>query len=181
MSKFDEEVSLLINNLTTIIPAIADIQLVLLKDWCRRNNWSDFQIVQCQFYAIPPGGYIPVPLPKVAFALPDKYRQVFDKLWEIQFLESVSEVSKENALVLTGSCFFLLCLKELFKKSTNPTDVHQLINLAVALLMMFALPYIWAAISCYWKQCRCKSKLNRMPEFVDLLARLEISHARNIY
>jgi len=66
----------------------SDMQLSFLHQWCRENGWSDLQLVNFQFYAIPSGGFIPVLLPKEALIELKKYHQVFDTLWEIQFLES---------------------------------------------------------------------------------------------
>lgn len=150
------------------------MRVSLLRQWCRENGWSNLQLVDLQFYAIGSGGFIPVLLPKEALTELKKYYQVFDTLWEIQFWESISEVSKDNALLFTGFCLILLGLKEVFKRLPNPGDIHQLINLTVALSIVIDLFYIWTLISSYWKQCQCKSKLSRTPGFVDLLARLEI-------
>lgn len=170
-----------VNKLPSALNVTSDMRVFLLRQWCRENDWSKLQKVDLQFYATPPNGFIPVPLPKEALAELEDYRKVVDILQEIQLLRVVSEVSKDNALFFTGFCLLSLCLKEVFKMLPNPGDIHQLINLAIALSIVIALPYTWMAVSSYWEQRWCKSKLSRMPRFVDLLARLEMYHARNVY
>lgn len=184
MSKTDKEVSLTTDDLTTIIPAIVSIQKSSLKDWCERNNWSALQSVQLQFYAIPPGGYIPVPLPKAAFALSDEYQQVFDTLLELQLLERVSKDQKDKALISNIFCFLMLCLNELVKNTNSLRyldDFYLLVNLFFALSILIAITNSLVAISVYWEECQCRTKLSRMPRFVDLVAKMKLRYGRSIY
>lgn len=185
MNQLDQQVSLLTDDLTIIIPAISDIQLALLKDWCRRNSWSDFQIVQFQFYAIPPGGYIPVPLPKAAFAESDKYQQVFDILWEIQFLERISRWDLNKAWIFIISCTPLLFVKNILKSLTAfaniPVVVYQLLDLSVIALIIITVAYFYTSLSSHLKCWQCKNKLKLASEFVNLLASLKVHHERSIH
>lgn len=176
MSKIDEQVALLTDDLTTIIPAIVNIQKLLLKDWCRKNNWSELQSVQFQFYAIPPGGYIPVPLPKEAFATLDKYEQVFDMLCELQLLLRISKDQKDKALISNVFCLIMLCLNELVKNTNSLRyldDFYFLVNLCFALSILIAITNSLVAISAYWEECQCRNRLVKSLKAAELLMTLQ--------
>lgn len=177
MRKTGEKASPLADDLSTIIPAIVNIQKLSLKDWCKRNNWNDFQSVQFQFYAIPPGGYIPVPLPREAFTLSDKYQQVFDVLWKIQFLEQTSRNDLDKALIFNVACVLVLLIKGLLKSSVAfvkiPTTICQLLDLSLVILIITTFTYFYVSLASYCKYCRSKQKLSGMPEITNLLASLK--------
>lgn len=173
------------NKIDKGLPVPLYLQLTLLSKWCKANGWSDLQIVDLQFYATSPGGFIPVPLPEEAFIELDNYRQVFDSLWLIRFQERASRRHLDKALIFNVAGVALLCLKDVMKNSNIPVDVpsiiYQLMNSLIAILIVFTLIEFYSSVSIYYEYCQRKTKLSRTPGFVDLLARLEISHARNIY
>lgn len=123
-----------------------------------------------------PSGYIPVPLPKAAFAETDKYQQVFDILWEIQFLERISRRDLDKAWIFIVSCTPILLLKNILKSLTAfasvPTVVYQLLDLSVVALIIVTLTYFYTSLSSHVKCWQCKNKLSKIPEFIDLLTSL---------
>lgn len=176
MSKTDDKLSVMNNDLVTIIPALVNIKKLLLKEWCRKNNWSELQLVQHQFYALPPGGYIPVLLPQEAFATSDKYEQVFDMLCELQLLERISKDQKDKALISNVFCFLMLCLNELAKNTSSLRyldDFYFLVNLFFALSILIAITNSLVALSAYWKECQCRNKLGKSPKVAELLMTLQ--------
>lgn len=177
MSNFDKEVSTIANDLSTIILAIVSIQVSSLKDWCDRNNWSDFELVQFQFYAIPPGDYIPVPIPKEAFALSDKYQQVFDILREIQFLERGIRGDLDKTLMFHIACVPILFIKTFLKTSNAfvsvPIVIYKILDLSIAMLVVTALVYLYGSLSSRWQCRQHKKKLRKMSDIVDLIISLD--------
>lgn len=189
IAMFNEEIPLVADAHTTIIADIksallkSDIKSALLKDWCRRNKWSNFQLTQDgKFYAVPPGEYSPVLLPKEALVESDRYQELVDiKLREIRFLKRTSKRNANIALGLNVVCVCLLYLRD-SSKNTITSFIHNhfidYMNAFIAFAMTFLLCYGLLAVLSYWKYCHCKKKLIRLPELVDLLISLDNSMKR---
>lgn len=116
------------NKIDKELPVPLYLQLSLLGKWCQANGWSDLQVVvDLQFYAISPGGFVPVLLPEQAFIEPDNYRQVFDLLWLIRFLKQMSRKDLDKTLIFRVAGVALLYLKDVMKSSNIPVALPNII------------------------------------------------------
>lgn len=152
------------------------MQIRLLNNWCRANGWSEPQFADLQFYAILLNGYLPIPLPYKALIEVGQYQEVFDTLWEIRETERISDFQKDKALVFNIICVFLLCVKDVLKKSNLvkvPHPIYYIIDSLIVWLVLVVVAYAWVAISNYWVCCQRKKKLNSSSKYKELLLNLD--------
>ena len=135
-----------------------------------------------KFYAVPPGEYSLVLLPKEALVESDRYQELVDiKLREIRFLKRTSQRNANIALGLNVVGVCLLYLRDSSKNAiTSFTNNHFIdyMNASIVFTIIFLLYYGFGSVLSYCQYCRCQKKLSRLPELVDLLISLDSSIKR---
>lgn len=146
------------------LPTVIKLQRTLLKQWCTEHGWTEPQVGNdSKIYALPPGNFMPSPLPKEAFTQLEKLIDIFEELRELQGLKSLKQSTTKVTLLSSITCIPVVAssvpIRVAIDTSNSPVIVYSLFDCFIILFLMLPIISGSFALSSWYKYRKLKNQL----------------------